>query len=107
MDFRQSGLVRLIRATYKVLGLISFYGRAPTNAAPGRFPRTTRAKREPARIIDLEKEHYPRPTDTIAGTNFSKPAPKEMRERTATTSASRGQRLFVKDGDVIAHPAFG
>jgi ribosome-binding ATPase len=96
---KESGLVRLIRTTYSLLGLISFFTAGEDECRAWTIPVHTRAV-EAAGVIhsDLEK-HFIR-AETIRWDQLLE-AGSEANARSKGTLRLEGKDYIVKDGDVL------
>ena len=96
---KESGLVRLIRTTYSLLGLISFFTAGDDECRAWTIPMHTRAV-EAAGVIhsDLEK-HFIR-AETIRWDQLLE-AGSEANARSKGTLRLEGKDYMVKDGDVL------
>ncbi len=117
---KESGLVRLIRTTYKLLGLISFFTAGEDECRAWQIPANTRAQEGAGAIhSDLEK-HFIR-AETIRWDQLLE-AGSEANARAKGTLRLEGKDYIVQDGDVMhirrqrlhragrrcdAYPAFG
>jgi len=98
-NLKESGLVRLIRKTYELMGLISFLTVGEDECRAWTVPRGTRAVEAAGAIhTDLEK-HFIRaeviPWDALLE------AGSEANARARGTLRLEGKDYFVKDGDVV------
>jgi len=95
----ESGLTRLIRKTYELLGLISFFTVGEDECRAWTVPRGVRAQEAAGAIhSDLEK-HFIR-AETIHWDQLLE-AGSEANERYKGTLRLEGKDYFVKDGDVM------
>jgi hypothetical protein len=96
---QESGLARLIHATYKLLGLISFFTTSEEECRAWQIPAHTRAQ-EAAGVVhsDLEK-HFIR-AETIRWDQLLE-AGSEANARTKGTLRLEGKDYIVQDGDVL------
>jgi len=96
---KESGLVRLIRATYKLLGLISFFTAGEDECRAWQIPANTRAQEAAGAIhSDLEK-HFIR-AETIRWDQLLE-AGSEANARAKGTLRLEGKDYIVQDGDVL------
>jgi ribosome-binding ATPase YchF (GTP1/OBG family) len=96
---KESGLVRLIRTTYALLGLISFFTVGEDECRAWTIPVHTRAVEAAGAIhSDLEK-HFIR-AETIAWDQLLE-AGSEANARAKGTLRLEGKDYIVKDGDVL------
>jgi ribosome-binding ATPase len=96
---RESGLVRLIRTTYALLGLISFFTVGEDECRAWTIPVHTRAVEAAGAIhSDLEK-HFIR-AETIRWDQLLE-AGSEANARAKGTLRLEGKDYLVKDGDVL------
>ena len=98
-NLKESGLVRLIRKTYELMGLISFLTVGEDECRAWKVPRGTRAVEAAGAIhTDLEK-HFIRaeviPWDALLD------AGSEANARARGTLRLEGKDYIVKDGDVV------
>jgi len=95
----ESGLTRLIRKTYELLGLISFFTVGEDECRAWTVPRGVRAQEAAGAIhSDLEK-HFIR-AETIHWDQLLE-AGSEANARSKGTLRLEGKDYFVKDGDVM------
>src|SRR6266404_828203 len=95
----ESGLVRLIRTTYKLLGLISFFTAGEDECRAWQVPANSRAQEAAGAIhSDLEK-HFIR-AETIRWDQLLE-AGSEANARAKGTLRLDGKDYIVKDGDVM------
>ncbi len=95
----ESGLVRLIRTTYKLLGLISFFTAGEDECRAWQIPANTRAQEGAGAIhSDLEK-HFIR-AETIRWDQLLE-AGSEANARDKGTLRLEGKDYIVQDGDVM------
>src|SRR6202167_1333294 len=95
----ESGLVRLIRTTYRLLGLISFFTAGEDECRAWQIPANTRAQEGAGAIAsDLEK-HFTR-AGTIRGDQLLE-AGSEANARAKGTLRLEGKDYIVQDGDVM------
>src|ERR1700690_3112154 len=96
---RESGLVRLIRTTYKLLGLISFFTAGEDECRAWQVPARSRAQEAAGAIhSDLEK-HFIR-AETIRWDQLLE-AGSEANARAKGTLRLEGKDYIVQDGDVM------
>ncbi len=96
---RESGLTRLIRTTYKLLGLISFFTAGEDECRAWTIPAQTRAQEAAGAIhSDLEK-HFIR-AETIRWDQLLE-AGSEANARAKGTLRLEGKDYIVQDGDVM------
>jgi len=95
----ESGLVRLIRTTYKLLGLISFFTAGEDECRAWQIPARSRAQEAAGAIhSDLEK-HFIR-AETIRWDQLLE-AGSEANARAKGTLRLEGKDYIVQDGDVM------
>jgi ribosome-binding ATPase len=95
----ESGLVRLIRTTYQLLGLISFFTAGEDECRAWQIPANTRAQEAAGAIhSDLEK-HFIR-AETIRWDQLLE-AGSEAAARAKGTLRLEGKDYIVQDGDVM------
>lgn len=95
----ESGLVRLIRTTYKLLGLISFFTAGEDECRAWQVPANSRAQNAAGAIhSDLEK-HFIR-AETIRWDQLLE-AGSEANARAKGTLRLEGKDYIVQDGDVM------
>ncbi len=95
----ESGLVRLIRTTYKLLGLISFFTAGEDECRAWQVPANSRAQEAAGAIhSDLEK-HFIR-AETIRWNQLLE-AGSEGNARAKGTLRLEGKDYIVQDGDVM------
>jgi ribosome-binding ATPase YchF (GTP1/OBG family) len=95
----ESGLTRLIRTTYKLLGLISFFTAGEDECRAWQIPANTRAQEGAGAIhSDLEK-HFIR-AETIRWDQLLE-AGSEANARAKGTLRLEGKDYIVQDGDVM------
>src|ERR1700692_2180490 len=95
----ESGLVRLIRTTYKLMGLISFFTAGEDECRAWQVPAYSRAQQAAGAIhSDLEK-HFIR-AETIRWDQLLE-AGSEANARTKGTLRLEGKDYIVQDGDVM------
>ena len=98
-NLKESGLVRLIRKTYELLGMISFFTVGDDECRAWTIPRGTRAVEAAGAIhSDLEK-HFIR-AETIHWDALLE-AGSEANARARGTLRLEGKDYIVKDGDVM------
>ena len=96
---RESGLTRLIRTTYQLLGLISFFTAGEDECRAWQIPAHTRAQEAAGAIhSDLEK-HFIR-AETIRWDQLLE-AGSEADARAKGTLRLEGKDYIVQDGDVL------
>jgi ribosome-binding ATPase len=96
---KESGLTRLIRKTYELLGLISFFTAGEDECRAWQIPAHTRAQEAAGAIhSDLEK-HFIR-AETIRWDQLLE-AGSEASARAKGTLRLEGKDYIVKDGDVM------
>lgn len=96
---KESGLVRLIRTTYRLLGLISFFTAGEDECRAWTIPVGTRAQQAAGAIhSDLEK-HFIR-AETIRWDQLLE-AGSEANARAKGTLRLEGKDYIVQDGDVM------
>ncbi len=96
---RESGLTRLIRTTYKLLGLISFFTAGEDECRAWQVPANSRAQEAAGAIhSDLEK-HFIR-AETIRWDQLLE-AGSEANARAKGTLRLEGKDYIVQDGDVM------
>ena len=95
----QSGLTRLIRKTYELLGVISFFTVGEDECRAWTVPRNSRAQNAAGAIhSDLEK-HFIR-AETIHWDKLLE-AGSEANARAKGTLRLEGKEYIVQDGDVM------
>src|SRR5947208_8195103 len=98
-DLKESGLARLIRATYALLGLISFFTTGEDECRAWTIPIHTRAVEAAGAIhSDLEK-HFIRAESIRCGQLLE--AGSEANARARGTLRLEGKDYIVQDGDVM------
>lgn len=98
-ELKESGLVRLIRTTYQLLGLISFFTAGEDECRAWQIPANTRAQEAAGAIhSDLEK-HFIR-AETIRWDQLLE-AGSEANARAKGTLRLEGKDYIVQDGDVM------
>jgi hypothetical protein len=96
---KESGLTRLIRTTYELLGVISFFTVGEDECRAWTVPRNSRAQNAAGAIhSDLEK-HFIR-AETIHWDKLLE-AGSESNARTKGTLRLEGKEYLVQDGDVM------
>ena len=96
---KESGLVRLVRTTYALLGLISFFTAGDDECRAWTIPVNTRAQQAAGAIhSDLEK-HFIR-AETIRWDQLLE-AGSEANARAKGTLRLEGKEYIVQDGDVM------
>ncbi len=95
----ESGLVRLIRKTYELLGLISFFTVGEDECRAWTIERGTRAVNA-AGVIHTDLEHHFIRAETIHWDTLLA-AGSEANARAQGTLRLEGQEYIVKDGDVM------
>jgi ribosome-binding ATPase YchF (GTP1/OBG family) len=96
---KESGLVRLIRTTYKLMGLISFFTAGEDECRAWQVPAHSRAQEAAGAIhSDLEK-HFIR-AETIRWDQLLE-AGSEANARAKGTLRLEGKDYIVEDGDVM------
>ena len=96
---KESGLTRLIRTTYKLLGLISFFTAGEDECRAWQIPANSRAQEAAGAIhSDLEK-HFIR-AETIRWDQLLE-AGSEANARAKGTLRLEGKDYIVQDGDVM------
>jgi ribosome-binding ATPase YchF (GTP1/OBG family) len=96
---KESGLTRLIRTTYQLLGLISFFTAGEDECRAWQIPAHTRAQEAAGAIhSDLEK-HFIR-AETIRWDQLLE-AGSEANARAKGTLRLEGKDYIVQDGDVM------
>ncbi|MGH9601450.1 MAG: redox-regulated ATPase YchF [Terriglobales bacterium] len=96
---RESGLVRLIRKTYELLGLISFFTVGEDECRAWTVPRGSRAVEAAGAIHSDLAQHFIR-AETIHWDDLLA-AGSEAGARAAGTLRLEGKDYIVKDGDVV------
>jgi hypothetical protein len=98
-ELKESGLTRLIRKTYELLGLISFFTAGEDECRAWQIPAHTRAQQAAGAIhSDLEK-HFIR-AETIRWDQLLE-AGSEANARAKGTLRLEGKDYIVQDGDVM------
>src|SRR2546423_4077695 len=95
----ESGLVRLIRTTYKLLGLISFFTAGEDECRAWQIPANTRAQ-EAARAIHSDFQKHFIPAATLPSDQLLD-AGSEANARAKGTLRLEGKDYIVQDGDVM------
>jgi GTP-binding protein YchF len=95
----ESGLVRLIRTTYALLGLISFFTAGEDECRAWTIPQNTRAQ-QGAGAIHSDLEHHFIRAETIRWDQLLE-AGSEANARTRGTLRLEGKDYIVEDGDVM------
>ena len=95
----ESGLVRLIRTTYKLLGLISFFTAGEDECRAWQIPANTRAQDGAGAIHSDLQKHFIR-AETIRWDELLE-AGSEANARAKGTLRLEGKDYIVKDGDVM------
>ncbi len=98
-DLNESGLVRLIRTTYKLLGLISFFTAGEDECRAWQIPANTRAQ-QGAGAIHSDLEHHFIRAETIRWDQLLE-AGSEANARAKGTLRLEGKDYIVQDGDVM------
>src|SRR5712671_1632859 len=96
---KESGLVRLIRTTYKLLGLISFFTAGEDECRAWQIPANTRAQ-QGAGAIRSDLEHHFIRAETIRWDQLLE-AGSEANARAKGTLRLEGKDYIVQDGDVM------
>jgi len=96
---QESGLVRLIRKTYELLGLISFFTVGEDECRAWTIERGTRAVNA-AGVIHTDLEHHFIRAETIHWDQLLE-AGSEAEARSRGTLRLEGKEYVVKDGDVM------
>jgi len=96
---KESGLVRLIRTTYALLGLISFYTLGEDECRAWAIPANTRAVEAAGAIHSDLQKHFIR-AETIHWDQLLE-AGSEANPRAKATLRLEGKDYIVKDGDVM------
>jgi ribosome-binding ATPase len=98
-NLRESGLVRLIRTSYEILGLVSFFTLGDDECRAWTVPRGSRALQAAGAVhTDLEK-HFIR-AEVICWDALLE-AGSEAKARAKGTLRLEGKDYLVQDGDVI------
>lgn len=95
----ESGLTRLIRTTYKLLGLISFFTAGEDECRAWTIPVNTRAQ-QAAGAIHSDLEHHFIRAETIRWDQLLE-AGSEASARAKGTLRLEGKEYIVQDGDVM------
>jgi GTP-binding protein YchF len=95
----ESGLARLIRTTYKLLGLISFFTAGEDECRAWTIPVNTRAQ-QAAGAIHSDLEHHFIRAETIRWDQLLE-AGSEANARAKGTLRLEGKEYIVQDGDVM------
>ncbi len=95
----ESGLVRLIRTTYNLLGLISFFTAGEDECRAWQIPANTRAQEGAGAIHSDLQKHFIR-AETIRWDELLE-AGSEANARAKGTLRLEGKDYIVKDGDVM------
>ena len=95
----ESGLVRLIRTTYALLGLISFFTAGEDECRAWTIPKNTRAQ-QGAGAIHSDLEHHFIRAETIRWDQLLE-AGSEANARARGTLRLEGKDYIVEDGDVM------
>jgi ribosome-binding ATPase len=96
---RESGLVRLIRKSYELLGLISFFTAGEDECRAWTVPSGAKAP-QAAGAIHTDLEHHFIRAETIRWDNLLE-AGSEAAARSKGTLRLEGKEYIVKDGDVM------
>jgi GTP-binding protein YchF len=96
---KESGLVRLIRTTYRLLGLISFFTAGEDECRAWQIPANTRAQ-EGAGAIHSDLQKYFIRAETIRWDQLLE-AGSEANARAKGTLRLEGKDYIVQDGDVM------
>jgi GTP-binding protein YchF len=96
---KESGLVRLIRTTYKLLGLISFFTAGEDECRAWQIPANTRAQEGAGAIHSDLAKHFIR-AETIRWDQLLE-AGSEADARAKGTLRLEGKDYIVQDGDVM------
>ena len=96
---KESGLVRLIRTTYSLLGLISFFTAGEDECRAWQIPANTRAQEGAGAIHSDLQKHFIR-AETIRWDNLLA-AGSEANARALGTLRLEGKEYVVQDGDVM------
>src|SRR6202167_5660630 len=95
----ESGLVRLIRTTYKLLGLISFFTAGEDECRAWQVPANSRAQEAAGAIHSDLQKHFIR-AETIRWNELLE-AGSEANARAKGTLRLEGKDYIVQDGDVM------
>jgi ribosome-binding ATPase len=98
-DLKESGLVRLIRTTYQLLGLISFFTAGEDECRAWQIPANTRAQEAAGAIHSDLQKHFIR-AETIRWDQLLE-AGSEAAARAKGTLRLEGKDYIVQDGDVM------
>jgi ribosome-binding ATPase len=98
-DLRESGLVRLIRKSYELLGLISFFTAGEDECRAWTVPTGSKAP-EAAGAIHSDLEHHFIRAETIRWDQLLE-AGSESAARSRGTLRLEGKEYVVQDGDVL------
>jgi GTP-binding protein YchF len=96
---KESGLVRLIRTTYRLLGLISFFTAGEDECRAWQIPANTRAQEGAGAIHSDLQKHFIR-AETIRWDQLLE-AGSEANARAKGTLRLEGKDYIVQDGDVM------
>jgi len=96
---KESGLVRLIRTTYSLLGLISFFTAGEDECRAWQIPANTRAQEGAGAIHSDLQKHFIR-AETIRWDQLLE-AGSEANARAKGTLRLEGKDYIVQDGDVM------
>jgi len=96
---KESGLVRLLRKTYELLGLISFFTVGEDECRAWTIPRNTRAVEAAGAIHSDLQQHFIR-AETIHWDKLLE-AGSEANARARGTMRLEGKDYIVQDGDVM------
>jgi len=96
---KESGLVRLIRTTYRLLGLISFFTAGEDECRAWQIPANTRAQEGAGAIHSDLQKHFIR-AETIRWDQLLE-AGSEANARARGTLRLEGKDYIVQDGDVM------
>ena len=99
VGLERSGLQRLIRAAYELLGLITYFTTGPKESRAWTIRRGTKAP-QAAGIIHTDFERGFIRAETISYVDFDR-LESEAAAREAGAMRSEGKEYVVKDGDVI------
>lgn len=95
----ESGLVRLVHAAYRLLGLITFFTAGPKESRAWQIPRGARAP-QAAGVIHSDFENGFIRAETIAFSDYDRLG-SESAAREAGLMRSEGKDYIVQDGDVM------
>jgi GTP-binding protein YchF len=98
-ELKESGLVRLIRTTYQLLGLISFFTAGEDECRAWQIPARTRAQEADGDIHSELEKHFIR-AETIRWDQLLE-AGSEANARAKGTLRLEGKDYIVQDGDVM------